>query len=104
MLGQLYTSFYMKPNIRAATDRALDLAEKHGISGHATALRWTIYHSKLATEFCTAITIATLNPGQLFSNFDMIEQGPLPEDVVGAVEGPYSEIEGTEMAYHVYSL
>ncbi|KEF54217.1 uncharacterized protein A1O9_10013 [Exophiala aquamarina CBS 119918] len=55
----------MKPNIEAATDRALELAAKHGISGNAAALRWTIYHSKPGDEFHDAVIIAASSSDQL---------------------------------------
>lgn len=100
-LGRMYASMYLKPNIEAATDQALDLAAKHGINGHAAALRWTVYHSKLAADFGDSVIIAASSPDQLISNLDMIEQGPLPEDVVGAVENLYRNIAGTEMSYHL---
>jgi aflatoxin B1 aldehyde reductase len=99
-LGQIYASAYVKPNIETATDQALDLATKHGISGHAAALRWTVYHSRLAADFGDSIIIAASSPDQLISNLDMIEQGPLPEDVVEAVDNLYGNIAGTEMPYH----
>jgi len=30
----------------------------------------------------------------------MIEQGPLPQEVINAMEELYKEIEGSEMSYH----
>ncbi|OAP57828.1 hypothetical protein AYL99_08566 [Fonsecaea erecta] len=100
-LGQVFASVYLKPNIEAATDRALGLVAKHGINGHAAALRWTVYHSTLKDEFGDSIIIAASSVAQLDSNLDMIEQGPLPAEVAAAMEAIYKEVEGTEFPYHL---
>ena len=84
----------------AATDKALDIASGHGISGHAAALRWTAYHSQLNKTHGDAIIIGASSPEQLESNIDMIEQGVLPDDVVAALEAVYKEI-GDEVSYHM---
>ncbi|OAL36527.1 hypothetical protein AYO20_04143 [Fonsecaea nubica] len=99
--GKVYASVYLKPNIEAATDRAINLVTKHGINGHAAALRWTVYHSTLKQEFGDAVIIAASSVAQLNSNIDMIEQGPLPGEVVDAMETLYKEVEGTEFPYHL---
>ncbi|OAG45070.1 hypothetical protein AYO21_00418 [Fonsecaea monophora] len=99
--GKVYASVYLKPNIEAATDRAIGLVAKHGINGHAAALRWTVYHSTLKEEFRDAVIIAASSVAQLNSNIDMIEQGPLPGEVVDAMETLYKEVEGTEFPYHL---
>ncbi|KAG0652672.1 Oxidoreductase sirO [Hyphodiscus hymeniophilus] len=101
-LGGLYSSFYLKPGIEAATDQALSTASKYGINGHAAALRWTVYHSILSAEFGDSVIIGASSAAQLTSNIDYIEQGPLPEDVVTALEGLYKGIvaDGEEIGYH----
>lgn len=96
----MYGSGYLKPNIEAATDKALALIAKHNINGHAAALRWTVYNSQLKSEFGDAVIIGASSVAQLNANLDMIEQGPLPEDVVDVITALYAEIEGSEFAYH----
>ncbi len=96
----MYSSAYLKPEIQAATERAIDLVAKSGISGHGAALRWTVYHSNLATEHGDGVIIGVSSPAQLTSNLDMIEQGPLPEELVQAMNEVYDQIAGSEMAYH----
>ncbi|KAI5459602.1 NADP-dependent oxidoreductase domain-containing protein [Mariannaea sp. PMI_226] len=98
-LGGLYTKTYLQPRIIDATDNALAVASKHGISGHAAALRWTAYHSVLSKEHGDSIILGASSPGQLESNIDMIEQGPLPDDVVAALEAVYAET-GDQIPYH----
>lgn len=84
----------------AATEKALEVASRYGISGHAAALRWTAHHSVLNEKYGDAIIIGASSLEQLESNLDMIEQGPLPDDVVGALEAAYEEI-GDEIPYHL---
>ncbi|RSL96764.1 hypothetical protein CEP52_011296 [Fusarium oligoseptatum] len=100
ILGGIYAQFYLKPSIMAATEKALEIASGHGISGHAAALRWTAYHSHLSKAHGDAIVIGASSPEQLESNIDMIEQGALPDDVVAALEAVYEEI-GDEVSYHM---
>ncbi|RFU35710.1 hypothetical protein B7463_g537, partial [Scytalidium lignicola] len=99
-LGKAYSSGYMKPSIQAATDKAVNLVAKHGINGHAAALRWTVYHSTLSDKYGDAVIIGASSVAQLNINIDMIEQGPLPVEVVDAMEEVYKEIGSDSMSYH----
>ncbi|KAH8124090.1 hypothetical protein ACSS6W_004191 [Trichoderma asperelloides] len=99
-LGAIYSALYLKPAIEAATENALAVAAKHGISGHAAALRWTAYHSVLDTKYDDAIIIGSSTVDQLNSNLDFIEQGPLPEDIVEAISALYKEVGEEEIPYH----
>ena len=91
---------YLKPSIEAATDNALAVASKHGISGHAAALRWTLNHSVLDTKHGDSIIIGASNLDQLNSNLDIVEKGPLPDDVVEALNALYNEVGEEEIPYH----
>lgn len=90
----------MKESVMAAADKAVAVALKHGISGHAAALRWTIYHSLLSSAHGDSVIIGASSPEQLESNFEKIEQGPLPDDVLSAMEAVYEEL-GDEVPYHL---
>jgi aflatoxin B1 aldehyde reductase len=99
-LGKYYTSKYVKPSIEAAVDRVREVAAKHGISGHAASLRWTAYHSALSAERGDAIVIGASSITQLNENLEIFEQGPLPQDVVDAVDAVFAEIGDDAIAYH----
>lgn len=99
-LGAIYSALYLKPSIEVATANALEVAAKHGISGHAAALRWTSNHSVLDKKYGDAIIIGSSTIDQLNSNLDVIEQGPLPEDVVKAINDIYKEVGEEEIPYH----
>lgn len=90
----------MKESVMAAADKAVSVASKHGISGHAAALRWTVYHSVLSSAHEDSVIVGASSPEQLDSNLDVIEQGPLPDDVLSAMEALHEEI-GDEVPYHL---
>ncbi|WQF88011.1 Putative aldo-keto reductase, NADP-dependent oxidoreductase domain-containing protein [Colletotrichum destructivum] len=98
-VGGMYSQLYLKPAITAATNKAIDLAAQHGIGGHAAALRWTAHHSILSAEHGDSVIVGASSVEQLKANLDIIEQGPLPQDVVSAVEAIYAEV-GDEVPYH----
>lgn len=96
----MYSDIYTKPSVIAATDKAVEAASKHGIKGHAAALRWTAYHGALSKERGDSIIVGASSPEQLEANIDVVEQGPLPDDVVAAFEALNAEI-GDEVPYHL---
>lgn len=91
---------YIKPQIQDATDSALSTAEKYGISGHAAALRWTVYHSILDNKYGDSVIIGASSTEQLSSNLDMIEAGPLPADVATAMSALFASIQDEGIPYH----
>lgn len=101
MVGKTYGGMYDKPALNAAVEKALEVVSKHGIGGHAAALRWTVYHGILKSEFGDAIIIGVSSPEQLDSNLDVIEEGPLPAEVATALEKVYEELGEDEFPYHL---
>lgn len=75
------------------------MAAKHGINGHAAALRWTTYHSVLDREKGDAVIIGASKLSQLADNMDIIAQGPLPQEVVEVFDGVYGQLGDEAIAY-----
>ncbi|KAH7141095.1 aflatoxin B1 aldehyde reductase member 2, partial [Dactylonectria macrodidyma] len=100
LIGSIYSQLYLKPSIVVAADKAVAVTTKHGLNGHAAALRWTAYHSVLSKTHGDAIIVGASSVEQLELNMDMIEQGPLPDDVVAALEAVYDEIDDP-IPYHM---
>lgn len=98
-LGSFYSALYLKPSIEAATEKALAVAGKHSISGHAAALRWTVYHSGLDAKYGDAIIVGASTIDQVNSNVDIAEAGPLPDDAAIAFEALYKEVGADEIPY-----
>jgi aflatoxin B1 aldehyde reductase len=77
-----------------------EIAAKHGISGHAASLRWTAHHSALSAERGDGIIIGASSIKQLKENLTIFEQGPLPQEVVDAINSVSTEIGDDAIAYH----
>lgn len=92
-LGNMFAGAYFRDEIFDAADKIRTAAEKHGIGGHAAALRWMMHHSKLEKEHGDAIIIGFGSLGQLEGNLDICEQGPLPEDLVKLVDELWPSVE-----------
>ncbi|CAK7199327.1 hypothetical protein SEUCBS139899_002005 [Sporothrix eucalyptigena] len=85
IVGGIYMAMYGKPAIEAAVDTVKAVSKKHGIPGHEASLRWTVYHSALSAEHGDAVIVGASNLAQLRQNLDAIDAGPLPQEVVDAV-------------------
>jgi aflatoxin B1 aldehyde reductase len=86
------SSNYRNRYFRDTTFEALRLLEeavaKHeGLTLIETALRWTVHHSALRVKDGNdGIIIGLSSLTQLDSNLDNLEKGPLPDDVVEAID------------------
>lgn len=92
---------YDKPLLIAAGDKALQVVAKHGIDGHAAALRWTVHHSVLKPEFGDAVIVGVSSVGQLTQASKAIEAGPLPDEVAMALDNIYGESGEDKVPYHL---
>lgn len=101
MVGELYAAAYLKPSIITAAEKALQVATEHGVGGHAMALRWTMHHGILDAAYGDGVIIGASSLGQLDANLDAVEAGPLPDEVVSALEALYEEIGDDQAAYHL---
>ncbi|RWA03111.1 hypothetical protein EKO27_g11994, partial [Xylaria grammica] len=86
-------AMYRKRYFKESTFRALQTIEraleKHpGLTMIETALRWTVHHSALHVKDGggDGIIIGISSYDQLDSNLDNLEKGPLPDDVVQALD------------------
>ncbi|KAJ4414971.1 hypothetical protein N0V82_007620 [Gnomoniopsis sp. IMI 355080] len=91
-VGEVYSNYYCNPQLEEAFQRASAAGDKHGISGHAAALRWTAYHSILDPKFGDAIILGASTVDQMKQNLDILDEGPLPEEVAAAVGAVYSYV------------
>lgn len=92
---------YGKVPVQDLVATVRDAAEKHGISGHAAAMRWTAFHSHLDGAFGDGIIFGASNLDQLHKALDALEAGPLPTDVAEAITAIYATVEGAGPPYHL---
>ncbi|KAL2855851.1 NADP-dependent oxidoreductase domain-containing protein [Aspergillus pseudoustus] len=84
-------AMYRKRYFRDATFDALaviePVVEKHGLTLPETAIRWVHHHSKLnIKDGRDGIIIGVSSFSQLESNLRDVQKGPLPEEVVEALD------------------
>ncbi|OAQ61738.1 aflatoxin B1 aldehyde reductase member 2 [Pochonia chlamydosporia 170] len=82
---------YRKRYFRESTFKAIQLVEgaveKHNLTMIETALRWVVHHSKLKIKDGNdGILIGVSSVAQLEDNLNNLEKGPLPEEVVKALD------------------
>ncbi|RYP05963.1 hypothetical protein DL764_003467 [Monosporascus ibericus] len=89
-LGANYRGRYFKDSTFNALRTVEQAVERHageGLTMIETALRWVVHHSKLKVKDGNdGVIIGISSYGQLDGNLDALEKGPLPEDVVQALD------------------
>lgn len=101
-MGQRYRERYFKDATFEALKVVEPVAEKHNLSLVEIALRWVIYHSELKTRAKggnDGIIIGVSSLSQLENNLRDVEKGPLPEDVVEALDKAWAVTKGTTQNY-----
>lgn len=87
--GANYRQRYFKDSTFRALQTIERAIEKHpGLTMIETALRWTVHHSalRIKNNGGDGILIGISSYEQLDGNLDSLEKGPLPEDVVQALD------------------
>jgi len=86
-LGSMYRKRYFHDSTFKALQIIEPVVEKHGLTMIETALRWCVHHSALKiTDGTDGIIIGVSKLGQLEENLADCEKGPLPEEVVQALD------------------
>ncbi|RAL03718.1 aldo/keto reductase family protein [Aspergillus ibericus CBS 121593] len=75
------------------------VAGKYGISEVECALRWLVHHSELRAELGDGIVIGSSSEGQMEENLVAMEGGPLPGEVVEALDRGYEIVRGNQLIY-----
>ncbi|KAF8860935.1 Aldo/keto reductase [Acephala macrosclerotiorum] len=97
--GQNYRNRYWNEKYFDALDILRPVAKKHGLSEAEVALRWMTNHSLLKREFGDAIIIGASSAAQLEENLINLEKGPLPDDVVKALDDGWEVVRGVCAKY-----
>ncbi|CRG89611.1 hypothetical protein PISL3812_06650 [Talaromyces islandicus] len=85
--GQRYRERYFKEETFKALQIIENAAAKHSLTLPEVALRWTVHHSLLKIKDGNdGVLIGVSNFDQLKSNIADLEKGPLPQDVVDALD------------------
>ncbi|KAF7351348.1 Aldo/keto reductase [Mycena sanguinolenta] len=83
--------------------KALDLLRAaiaaHGITESEAALRWLAHHSVLKKELGDAVILGAAGKKHLEDNLEALDKGPLPADVVAALEAGWEETRMRPLTY-----
>ena len=87
------------------------------MTGHELALRWVVHHSAIDASLGDAVILGASKPAQLEDSLRICEKGPLPDELVKAMDdvwaaakaegpsySPWVDIEGKPTAMDLTSL
>ena len=98
----MYRERYYKKGSFDALKIVEDVAQKHNLTLLEIALRWTVHHSELKTRVKggnDGVIIGVSSFGQLESNLADLEKGPLPDEVVQALDEAWLVAKATAPTY-----
>ncbi|KAL2136958.1 hypothetical protein VTI74DRAFT_11140 [Chaetomium olivicolor] len=86
-MGKLYRDRYFRDTTFRALQTVEQAVEKAGLTMIETALRWVVHHSALKIKDGNdGVIIGVSSVEQLDKNLTDLEKGPLPEEVVKALD------------------
>lgn len=100
--GKLYRDRFLNKANMEALKIAEDATQKHNLTLLETAMRWVIHHSALKTRAKggnDGVVVGVSNFEQLQGNLKDFEKGPLPEDVVEALDRAWMVAKATAAPY-----
>ncbi|KAI4612789.1 uncharacterized protein J4E87_010052 [Alternaria ethzedia] len=101
-VGSMYRDRYFKDATFQALKIAEDAAQKHDLTLLEIALRWCVHHSELKTRVKggnDGVIIGVSSLKQLEGNLADLEKGPLPDDVVKALDEAWMAAKATAPTY-----
>ena len=98
--GGLHRNRYWNDTYFDAMDLISAAAQKHGLSEAQVTLRWLEHHSWLAKDLDDAIIVGASSVKHLEENLTDLEGGPLPDDVVEALEAAWLKTKAVAPKYH----
>jgi aflatoxin B1 aldehyde reductase len=101
-IGTMYRDRYFKDATFQALQIAEQAAQKHDLTLVEIALRWCIHHSALKTRIKggnDGVIIGVSSLKQLEGNLAYLEKGPLPDDVVQALDEAWMVSKATAPPY-----
>ncbi len=97
----MYRDRYFKPEIFECLALIEPVARKHHLTLLEIALRWCVHHSKLRIKDAggDGVIIGVSSFAQLEGNLSDLEKGPLPEEVVEALDKAWMVSKATTPTY-----
>lgn len=98
--GQMYRQRYWNDHYFHALEIVKPVAEKHGLTLAEVALRWVSHHSMMKREFGDSVIIGASSTTHIEQNLLDLEKGPLPEEVLKALDDAWFSVKAFAMTYH----
>ena len=95
----MYRARYWNDSYFDALDTLRPVAKKHGLTEAECALRWMTNHSQLKRKYGDAIIIGASSTKHIEQNLIDLEKGPLPEEVVKALDAGWETTRGISNRY-----
>ncbi|KAK3326767.1 NADP-dependent oxidoreductase domain-containing protein [Apodospora peruviana] len=90
-MGKMYRNRYFNDSTFRGLQVVEQAVEKAGLSMIETAMRWVVHHSALkVVDGNDGVIVGISSKEQLVDNMDHFEKGPLPEEVVKALDEAWS--------------
>ncbi|KAK9327668.1 NADP-dependent oxidoreductase domain-containing protein [Lipomyces starkeyi] len=97
--GKLYRTRYWNDNMFDALDIIRAVAGKYGLTEAECALRWLMHHSVMKRELGDAVIIGASSTKHLEENLVDLEKGPLPDEVLQALDKAWAKTKGVASNY-----
>ncbi|PPQ85274.1 hypothetical protein CVT25_010047 [Psilocybe cyanescens] len=98
--GQQYRQRYWKEPYFKGLALIKAVADKHNLTLTEVALRWISHHSLLKREYGDAVLIGASSLKHIEQNLVDLEKGPLPDDVVKALDEVWQDVKAFSSPYH----
>ncbi|KAJ7286405.1 Aldo/keto reductase [Mycena rebaudengoi] len=99
-MGKHYRNRYWKEPYFKALDTVRPIAEKHNLTMVEIALRWISHHSFLKREHGDAVLVGASSLTHIEQNLVDLEKGPLPEEVLKALDEAWLEVKSIAANYY----
>ncbi|BGP36759.1 hypothetical protein JCM10450v2_000651 [Rhodotorula kratochvilovae] len=98
--GKNYRNRYWRDEYFQALDLIEPVAKAHGLALAEIALRWVSHHSLLARDKGDNILIGASSVKHLEANLVDLEKGPLPQEVLDALDRAWEVVKDIASPYH----
>ncbi|CAM1501299.1 Fc.00g104610.m01.CDS01 [Cosmosporella sp. VM-42] len=99
--GATHRGMYWKNEyFDALEDIIRPVVKNHGLTEAECGLRWVAHHSALIKNKGDKIIVGASSVKQLEGNLKDLENGPLPDEVVKALDAAWLRVKGVAAAYH----
>ncbi|KAI9357303.1 Aldo/keto reductase [Zopfochytrium polystomum] len=98
-IGGMYLKRYWNGGYFAAVETVREAAERAGIAMVDVAHRWMFWHSKLDADAGDGVVIGASSVAHARENLESCEEGPLPKEVVEALDAAYEITKGIQAPY-----